>query len=86
MGVAAKEKSRQAAERHAMERCVTADCTIDIPYHDQCVAVAWGDRTNAMASAMTVDEAIALSMEDCRQDSGDCKTVYIDCSLAEPIP
>lgn len=86
MGVSFGETSRRSAEQQAMERCGSADCRIDFTYHDQCVAVAWGNGYSAMTSAMTVDEATAMSLERCRAQASDCKTVYTECSLAEPVP
>jgi len=86
LGVSAGETSRRSAERNAMERCGTADCRIDFTYHDQCVAVAWGDRYSAMTGAMTVDEASAMSLARCGEETSHCKTVYTECSLAEPAP
>lgn len=86
MGVSFGETSRDSAEHQAMERCGSVDCRIDFSYHDQCVAVAWGEGYSAMTSAMTVDEATTLSLERCRAQAGRCKTIYSECSLAEPVP
>jgi hypothetical protein len=85
MGVSFGETSRRIAEQQAMERCGTRDCRIDFTYHDQCVAVAWGNGYSTMSSAMTLDEATAMSLQRCRAQASQCKTVYTECSLAEPV-
>lgn len=85
MGVVAGQESKQAAVRIAMQRCGTPDCKVDITYHDQCVAAAWGTKHSTMSSASTIDEASRISMNDCKKDASDCKIVYAECSLPERI-
>ena len=86
MGVSFGELSQSIAQRNAMERCASPDCRIDFTYRDQCVAVAWGATYSSMSSAMTVDEASAISMKRCRKKTSDCQIVYTECSPAEQVP
>jgi hypothetical protein len=85
IGVVVGQESKQAASRIAMQRCGTPDCKIDITYHDQCAAVAWGTRYSAMSSASSIDEASEIAMGGCGKGAGDCKIVYSECSLPERI-
>lgn len=86
MGVSFGESSKVMAAQTALERCSSPDCQIDFTYRDQCVAVAWGATYSSMSSAMTVDEASAISMRRCQKKTSDCQIVYTECSPAEQAP
>lgn len=85
VGVISGQKSRGSAERIAMEKCGVHDCKVDMAYHDQCAVIAWGTGHSAIASAVSIEEASRIAMNDCGKAVNDCKVVYSDCSLPELI-
>lgn len=58
------------------------NCKLELSYHNQCVAIAWGSTNHVVAGAPYVDMAKTNAMRLCDQRSQQCKIVYSECSYA----
>jgi hypothetical protein len=59
------------------------NCKLELSYHNQCAAVAWGTHQHGTAGAPTESLAQSDAMKYCGEAS--CKIVYSGCSLAERV-
>lgn len=88
VGMAASMPSKSKAEKAAMDQCRArggGGCWIELTYHNQCAAIAWGSSYATTASAATTDQASARAIQTCSQKSDSCKVVYAECSMSERI-
>lgn len=88
VGMAASMSSKRKAEKAAMAQCRAKGgqgCWIELAYHNQCAAIAWGSRYATTASAATAGQASTRAIETCSQKTDSCKVVYSDCSIPERI-
>lgn len=77
------------AVREALSQCSRdaggAACTIEQSYHDQCIALAWGDRGSNTVSALEIAQAESLALANCRTRTSNCKIYYSGCSYPERV-
>lgn len=87
MGVAERLASREEAERKAMRDCLNsapgAVCKLDLTYHNQCAAVAWGDAGSIWARGPFIRQTEVDSLERCASMTTNCEVVYSGCSDSE---
>ncbi len=86
VGIVTDRESRKAAERAAVQMCAESGggplCKSNLlAYHDQCVAIVWGDRSYVVRSAETVAEAAEASLSECNEKTPGCRIFYSGCSL-----
>lgn len=78
--------TKSAAIDAAMKECTSHGapyCTLQLAYHNQCAAVAWGIKRFASAGAPTESLARSDAIRGCGETT--CKIVYSACSLAERV-
>lgn len=88
MGRAEAFSSKGKAERAALADCRSKGghkCTLEHTYHDQCVAVAWGDTLVSTASAEDSERASQLAVEKCGKSTTNCGIYYTGCSYPERV-
>ena len=77
--------SKKSAERIAMQRCRAstpgAQCKIKGSYHDQCVALAWGDGGALAFRSPDLADAERMAVANCSKYTTDCQLYYSACSL-----
>ncbi len=87
MGVAEMFPSREGAERKAMRDCLDsapgAVCKLDLAYHNQCAAVAWGDAGSIWARGPDIRQTAVDALERCNSLTGNCEVLYSGCSYPE---
>ena len=87
LGVSSGKKSRSSAEQQAMADCQAQSkgkaCKIDLAYHNQCAAVAWGDAGSLWARSPDAEDAEATALRTCQQKTTNCDIYYSGCSYAE---
>ena len=87
LGVSAGKNSRSIAEQQAMADCQAQSrgkpCKIDLVYHNQCAAVAWGDAGSLWARSADVQDAEAIAMRTCQDKTTNCDIYYSGCSNPE---
>jgi len=84
-GTITNQSSAHDANRIALQRCGSRGCEIQLTYHNQCAAIAWGTKVYNASTAATIEEASNRALLLCGKDANDCKIVYSECSLAERI-
>ena len=79
--------SERKAIKEALKQCKNdargATCHVRLTYHDQCVALAWGDGGNTAASAVNQAKAEQMALSSCSQETANCKIYYSGCSYPE---
>ena len=90
VGVSVDAKSQRAAERAAIDECVTsgggATCKSEyFSYNNQCAVIAWGNGSYVVQSADTIDLAASIGLARCNQRTSDCRIFYSGCSLPARI-
>lgn len=88
MGKAEAFSSKGKAERAALADCRSKGghkCTLEHAYHDQCVAVAWGDTLVSTMSAENSERASQLAIERCSNSTTNCGIYYTGCSYPERV-
>ena len=88
MGVSTDMPDRQSAENVAMENCRAkggVNCTTQISYGNQCVAMVVGGKIFNVNSGPTVTQATEKGMKLCTPVANDCHVYYSACSLPERI-
>jgi len=83
-GTVINHSSRSEAVDAAMHDCQmhgSPNCKLELAYHNQCAAVAWGEGSYAGASGPTKQNAESIALQDCRKGASNCKIAYSDCSL-----
>lgn len=87
VGLAAGQRTEQEAETAALLDCRAAGggsgCWVDMRYHNQCAAIAWGINFGTASGAETKDIASERAIANCSKKTSSCKVVYVGCS--EPI-
>ncbi len=77
--------SESAAEQAAIGECREkggASCTIQITYHDACIALAEGDSLMLTGRTdVSLEAARRSAMNECAKSSTNCHVPYSDCSL-----
>lgn len=72
------------AINEALSRCSRdaggATCTLAQSYHDQCIALAWGQKGSNTISAPNIGQAEQLAVENCSKRTTSCKIYYSGCS------
>jgi hypothetical protein len=88
-GAVENARSKKEAERIAMARCLqstaNARCKIKGSYHDQCVALAWGDKGAISYRGPDELENRQRAMALCSKETTDCQIFYSACSLPARI-
>ncbi len=77
--------SRNEATDIAVKTCQKnggQDCKVELTYHNQCAAIAWGTNSHVVSNAPYIDTVKANAMRACSQRTQDCKIVYSECSYA----
>ncbi|GLU34493.1 DUF4189 domain-containing protein [Trinickia caryophylli] len=83
-GRASRQDAIDAAT-HDCEKFGSAHCKLQLAYHNQCVAIGWGqDRFNT-SSAPSLQEAESDAMNGCNRIATGCKIAYSACSFAERV-
>lgn len=81
--------SERKAIKEALRQCKNdaggATCHVRLTYHDQCVALAWGDGGNTAASAVNIATAERMALDLCSKETGNCKIYYSGCSYPERV-
>ncbi|WP_446652316.1 DUF4189 domain-containing protein [Blastomonas sp.] len=81
--------SEDQAVNEALAQCSRdaggATCMLKQSYHDQCIALAWGQRGSNTVSAPYVEQAEQLAVENCSKRTTNCKIFYSGCSLPERV-
>jgi hypothetical protein len=76
-GVAADADSKAQAESQALSDCQAMSkgkaCVVRMAYENQCLALAWGARGNAVSHAPRQDEAEELAMAHCTGKGAACE-------------
>ena len=84
-GIVSDKASKSEAERAALSECRTrggGECQVTFAYHNQCAAVAAGQKGTISFHAPTVEEAIEASLKKCEvEKGGECRVYYSGCSL-----
>lgn len=79
--------SERKAIREALRQCKIdahgATCHIRLTYHDQCVALAWGEHGNIVTSAVDRATAERMALDSCSQGESLCRIYYSGCSYPE---
>ena len=87
VGLAIGERSKREAEEVALRDCRSAGgsdgCWVDMTYHNQCAAIAWGTNYGTAAGAGTKEIASELAVSACSKRTENCRVLYTACS--EPI-
>lgn len=63
-----------------------ATCTLNLSYHDQCIALAWGNPGSNSVSAPEIAQAESLALKNCSKRTKNCKIHYSGCSFPERVP
>jgi len=87
-GTVTGRRSESEAKSDALRDCTSQgakSCKIDLTYHDQCAAIAWGTGHYGAAGGPHESDAKKEAMQGCEVGASDCKIVYSDCSYAERI-
>lgn len=87
-GLVAHKASEQEAIEVATRDCSkfgSPNCKLQLTYHNQCVAVAWGSTQFETAAAPTIKQAEANAMDGCNSITTACKVAYKECSFAERV-
>jgi hypothetical protein len=87
-GMSANKHSKSEAVDAAMADCQihgSPNCRVRNTYFNECVAIAWGNNSNSVSSAETIELAEANSMKSCTSKGVKCEIVYKECSLAERV-
>jgi hypothetical protein len=87
-GTATGRASRTEAINASMRDCASHGakrCQLELAYHNQCAAVAWGATNIYTAGAPTQPLAQSDALKGCTNATTSCKIVYSGCSLAERI-
>jgi hypothetical protein len=87
-GVATDKRSKDEAIGVAMAECQAsgaANCKVELTYHNQCAAVAWGDASLGVANNPSAEGASTAAKDACSRGGTGCKTVYTACSTARRI-
>jgi hypothetical protein len=85
IGVSANISGMSEAMETALKTCVKnggPDCKVELSYHNQCAAVAWGSSFHIVSHAPYIDTVKANALRACSQKTQDCKIVYSECSYA----
>ncbi|WP_458070035.1 DUF4189 domain-containing protein [Rhodanobacter sp. BL-MT-08] len=80
--------SKDAAINAAMSECTAQGaphCKLDLLFHNQCAAVAWGATFNISVGDPSQQGAEAAALEQCNKATTNCQIVYSKCSYAERI-
>ena len=81
--------SEAQASSAAMKQCEAnsrqGGCQIGITYHDQCVALAWGDGQTSMWRSPDKADAESHAMQNCSEKTSNCQIYYSDCSYPEQV-
>jgi hypothetical protein len=88
LGASTDMPDRQSAENAAMENCRVRggiNCTMQISYGNQCVALVVGGKGFAVNSGATVAQATEKGMKFCTPMANDCHAYYTACSLPARI-
>jgi hypothetical protein len=84
-GVAVGADSKSRAERLALVDCESMSkgkpCEVQMAFENQCAALAWGTRNNAVASAPFQQRAEELALSTCSNEGVNCEIYYSGCSL-----
>ena len=84
-GAVENATSKGTAERIAMQRCRAstpgAQCKIKGSYHDQCVALSWGDSGALAFRSPDQADAERMAVASCSKYTTDCQLYYSACSL-----
>jgi hypothetical protein len=85
VGTSTDQSTASNARRIALKQCSSKGCEVQMEYHNQCAAIAWGTKVYNASSAATLEEASERAMRLCGKDASDCKIVLAECSLPERI-
>lgn len=89
VGVSSDMLDEQAARQAALADCRTAGgqagCEVRMSYHNQCIVIAWGEKSVNTSRAETIDQASRSAMQGCSGKSEGCRIVYSKCSLPQRI-
>lgn len=81
--------SEEQAVGEALAQCSRdaggATCTLKQSYHDQCIALAWGQRGSYTVAGPFVEQAEQLAIENCATRTTNCRVFYSGCSLPERV-
>jgi hypothetical protein len=84
-GVSADADSQADAERKALSDCQSMSngrpCVVRMAHENQCLALAWGAKGNAVAHAPMLEEAEQLAMVHCNSKGAACEIYYSGCSV-----
>jgi Domain of unknown function (DUF4189) len=87
-GVAENMASKRKASKMALEDCKRKGghkCNVDITFHNQCGAMAWGNGGNAYGTAPDVASARSLAVDMCEKRGPNCKIYYVSCSYPQRV-
>lgn len=81
--------SEDSAVKEALSQCSRnaggATCTLKQSYHDQCIALVWGQKGSNTVSAPDIVQAENLALKNCSKRSQNCKIYYSGCSFPERV-
>jgi len=60
-------------------------CEVKVVYHDQCVALAWGDQGYTIFRGPELRKVEGQAMQDCQQHQTNCRLFYSECSYPERV-
>lgn len=79
-------RTKSEAQAAALQDCGShgsKTCKVNLAYHDQCAAIAWGSSSHGTGSGPYEPDAKREAMLGCKDSSTDCKIVYSACSYSE---
>jgi len=87
MGVSSMKKTMKEAQKAALDMCKsdgTKDCEVVETVPNQCLSISIAAKDNGMAYffAPTVQDAMTISQEKCKQAHKECKVAHTACSNA----
>jgi Domain of unknown function (DUF4189) len=84
-GAVINYSSKRQAVKAAMKQCIANGggkaCKSRISFYNQCAAIAWGNDSNYVQGAETIEIASRLALEACDKLTANCKIAYAQCSL-----
>jgi hypothetical protein len=84
MGASTDMPDRHSAEITAIAKCVAkggVNCTTQISYGNQCVALVVGGKIFNVNTGATVAQATEKGIQMCKTSANDCHVYYSACSL-----
>lgn len=85
VGMSVGRKSERQARNVAIKQCESTGggpvCRSRVfAYHNQCVALSWGNKSYVVVSAATMNEATREATRDCNARTEGCRIYYTACS------